>query len=135
MHKTPAREQTAAKCWCFTIHLNQDMPWRDHVYYKEITKNLLDFPQTEYGVFQLEQAPETGRYHVQAYFEFNKPLRMNSFQTGQFQRYWTDHPYITGFHAEKRKATRERAREYCMKEETQVWGPCEVRTNYVIVIQ
>lgn len=69
-----------------------------------------------YVCWQLERAPDTGRLHLQGYVEFFKPQRLRAAQ--QALRAPTAH-------LEKRRGTRDQARDYCRKEESRVQGPWE----------
>lgn len=73
----------------------------------------------KYGVFQLESAPTTNQLHLQFYVEFKKPVSLKAAQTaiGDFQH---------KAHMEVRKGSRDQARDYCMKKDTQVAGPWEI---------
>ncbi len=57
-----------------------------------------------YGVYQLERCPTSQRLHWQGYAEFFSPIR-----TAQAVRL-----IGTGAHVERRKGTRDQARDYCM---------------------
>lgn len=67
-----------------------------------------------YAVYQREQA-KTGREHWQGYIEFDRNMTVKQIQA------------VLGCnaHVETRKGTREQARNYCMKEETRLFGPFE----------
>lgn len=69
-----------------------------------------------YFVWQLESAPTTGQLHYQAYMETDRPIHFST-----IQRF----PGLEGAHVERRMGTREQARDYCRKKETQVDGPWE----------
>lgn len=71
----------------------------------------------KYCVFQKEKCPKTGKIHFQGYVELTKPMRRKATQEALG---------IEGAHLEKRRGTREEARDYCMKEETRVDGPWEI---------
>lgn len=70
-----------------------------------------------YVVFQREICPETGKEHWQGYAELFKPCRIKQAQTALG---------IPKAHMEKRMGTRDQAREYCMKEDSRLWGPYEL---------
>lgn len=97
-----------AKHWVFTLN-DED----ERLSYEEV----VDFigPHCEYLVFQ-EERGENGTKHYQGYAEFKKPHRITSIQ--RFHK--TLRP-----HWEKRKGTRDQARDYAMKEATRVDGPWE----------
>jgi len=67
-----------------------------------------------YAVFQLEEG-DNGTPHYQGYVEFSKPTRFTWWQSN-----------IQRCHLEKRKGSREQARDYCRKEESRKDGPWEV---------
>lgn len=67
-----------------------------------------------YFAFQRE-CGEQGTEHFQGYVELLRPTRLNALRRMFGGR----------IHAEKRRGTRDQAREYCTKEETQVEGPWE----------
>lgn len=72
-----------------------------------------------YLAWQVEKCPETGKKHIQGYIELHKPRRLNAMKE------------LLGdekIHLEKRRGTREQARDYCMKEETRIEGPYEYGT-------
>lgn len=80
----------------------------------EYENNLNDF---RYLVFQLELSA-SGTYHLQGYIEFHSPQRMTRVKALLSNR----------VHCEQRRGTRDQAREYCMKEDTRILGPCEIGT-------
>lgn len=61
-----------------------------------------------YAVYQREIAPETGKKHLQGYAEFDNGIRMPRIKT------WLGNDV----HLERRKGTRDQARNYCMKAES-----------------
>lgn len=72
--------------------------------------------EIRYIIYQKELCPKTNKIHYQGYVEFSTPIRLKRCQK------------ILGAdncHLEKRKGTREEARLYCMKENTQVDKPFE----------
>jgi len=71
-----------------------------------------------YKVYQLEEGDE-GHEHYQLYVEFAKKKRFKAVQK-LFQ--YPDGGYC---HIEKRRGTRQEAREYCMKQESRIEGPWE----------
>ena len=66
---------------------------------------------------QLEQAPDTGRAHIQAYIQLRKQLSIRAVQT------LLDTP---GLHLEEQRGTNEQARDYCRKDDTRIGGPWEL---------
>lgn len=90
-----------ARTWCFTLN-NPTAP--------------LDFSEHEavtYAVWQKE-AGENGTPHYQGYIEMSKPSRLTAMKK-----------IIPGAHFEKRRGTRDQARDYCMKEESRLDGSFE----------
>lgn len=69
----------------------------------------------KYSIHQEEKCPETDRRHLQGYSEFTGPIRI-----GRFKRLVGD-----TVHVERRRGSRDQAREYCQKEETRMSGPWE----------
>lgn len=92
-----------SRSWCLTIHCER-----------------LEAPEgvdhLRYMVWQKERCPETGRIHQQVYIELSSPHRI-----GWVQGLWE----LGKFHCERRRGSREQARDYCMKEESRVEGPWE----------
>lgn len=72
---------------------------------------------TKYMVWQLEISPETGKAHIQGYAEFDSPYRMNRIK---------EILESSSAHIEKRKGSRDQARNYCMKKESRIIGPWEL---------
>lgn len=66
-----------------------------------------------YAVWQFERGDNTGRLHVQAYVEFKAPVRIAGVKS-LFGN--------TSIHCEKRMASAQQARDYCMKEDSRVEG-------------
>lgn len=95
---------------------------RNHVFtYNNPTHSPSDFQtilatseRVRYSIFQLEEG-ENGTPHYQGYVEYNKPVNV---------RFFNNHLCATA-HTEKRKGTRDQAREYCRKEDTRKEGPWE----------
>lgn len=95
-----------SKFWCFTLN-NPDLE----------NTPVFDQERVAYAVYQVERG-EQGTLHLQGYVELTQNMRMVGVKNlfgGWAQR----------AHWEKRRATRDAAREYCMKEETRVQGPFE----------
>jgi len=69
-----------------------------------------------YLVYQREICPDSNREHWQGYAEFHKPMRVLGAQKELG---------IPKAHMEKRHGSRDEARDYCMKEESRLWGPYE----------
>lgn len=71
--------------------------------------------ETNYAIWQLEKGEANGTLHLQGYVEFKRPLSFHAIKK------------ILGktAHLEKRKGTRDQARNYCRKEDTRAEGPWE----------
>jgi len=95
-----------AKHWVFTLNDADDQ--LEHTDVCEIWG-----PHCDYLVFQ-EEVGSQGTKHYQGYAEFNKRVRPAGL-TKHFKPHW-----------EKRKGTRDQARDYCMKAETRKAGPWEL---------
>lgn len=80
------------RAYCFTS-------FQESVLYKEDVHRYL--------VIGVEVCPESGRRHLQCYCELFKPMRVKAFQKS------IGDPTA---HCEKRRGTREEARDYCMKD-------------------
>lgn len=106
--KAKEMQQSPAKHWCFT--------WNDQdgVFSNEDIARFLA-SSCDYLVFQ-EEKGENGTKHYQGYAEFLKPQRLSSLQklTAPHRPHW-----------EKRRGSRDQARDYAMKEDTRVNGPWE----------
>lgn len=89
-----------ARAWCFTRFFEP----RDFV-----------VPPCEYGVWQLEKAPETGREHVQGYLQFAQPKSQR-----QVKILVGGEPHVA-----IARGTAAQNRVYCTKEESRVAGPWE----------
>ena len=74
-------------------------------------KLIQESDEIRYMIYQLELA-STGTKHLQGYVEFHKPISFDHMLS------------IFGeFHFDKRRGSREQARDYSSKEETRVRGP------------
>jgi hypothetical protein len=62
--------------------------------------------KARYAVYQLEHAPNTGTPHYQGYVEFSSPVRLSYCRR------------LLDAHWERRRGTRDQARDYCMKEDS-----------------
>nr|QKV51182.1 putative replication associated protein [Crucivirus sp.] len=95
------------RSYCFTINNPE-------------TKTLSFPPIVRYAVWQLEQGNE-GTFHLQGYMELSKPSRFLPIIESMKELNGIGH-----FHMKHRIATRDQAREYCMKkDETYREGPWE----------
>ena len=96
--KTSSRP-SARRNWCITsFDLKNFKTWK-----------LLSAPRLRYLVYQIEACPKTEKKHIQAYAEFYSPVRM-----AQVKDILNDH----ALHLEVRRGTRQRARDYCMKDDS-----------------
>lgn len=68
---------------------------------------LADTKLVRYAIYGLESCPTTKKQHWQSYVEFVSPIRISA-----IKKMYNDNT----LHAEKRKGTRDQAREYCMKD-------------------
>lgn len=88
---------------------------RNWVYTKFEGAKYTDFGDFQYHVFQVEQCPKTGIYHIQGYVQLKNPKSLGGMKK------------IDGkIHFEPRRGTHEQARSYCMKEESRIEGPWEL---------
>lgn len=96
---------SSARHYCFTLN--------------NPAKNEIDFSLYDcvrYAVWQREIGSK-GTPHLQGYLELSAPRK--------FSTIVNKIPDLKGAHFEARRGTREEAREYCRKEETNVEGPWE----------
>lgn len=102
-----------ARTWCFTI--NDAAEQGQFSVVMNFPTPSLEFSKTvRYVVWQFEIAPGTARRHIQGYAEFHKTVGLKLIKT-LFN--------CPSMHLEKRQATAEQARRYCMKEETRDTRP------------
>lgn len=97
--------------------LNQHFYWDElHRLGTDIYSGARDSP-LRYLVFQAEICPTTHHLHIQAYCEFNAPIRLNN-----LKKIFNN----TTIHAEPRRGTKEQAAAYCKKPDTRCPGttPC-----------
>lgn len=97
--------QSRSYCWTYFGQKTPD----------EVKSDLNDSGFVRYGIFQKEVCPDTQRAHLQGYCEFDRPIRL-----ARFQR------ILPGVHCERRRGSRNRARNYCRKEDTRIDGPWEI---------
>lgn len=86
--------------------MSRSRDWCGTLYDEKIK---LEEVECVYLVYQNEICPETGRSHRQFYIEFKNAKSFKFMQK-----------LLPGAHIEKRKGTRDQARDYCMKDETRV---------------
>lgn len=97
---------TKARNYVFTL-FNFDL--------NDLSRKIESADWVKYCVYQLEQCPESSRQHLQGYIELNSPTRVGRIKT------------LLGdsVHLEKRRGTRDQARDYCRKLDTRIDGPWE----------
>lgn len=91
--------------WCFTINNPTEC------------LDLAEIKDLRYGIYQHEIGEE-GTHHFQGYLEFTRSVRL---------KWMKKHVHPTA-HFEKRRGTREQARDYCKKEEGRLVDPVEYGT-------
>lgn len=101
--------ESPAKCWCFTVFPEDD------------TDSMHEWLQYQwnsgawtYLVGQVEVAPETGRYHLQAFGVLGSKKRLTQLKKIDGRAHW-----------ERMQGTPAQAKAYCTKQETRVEGPWE----------
>ena len=87
-----------SRCWVFTLNN----------YTSEEVMLITNSQRARYMIFGYETAPTTGTPHLQGYIEAESPVRMSSLKK------W---PGFSRARFDKRRGSREQAREYCMKGE------------------
>ena len=99
------KDKDGARHWCITIKKKKGITWKAK-----------EDERVRYVIWQLEEG-KGGYLHYQVYIEFNSPQRLEAVKK-----------YInrSDAHCEKRKGPREKARNYCRKEESHVEGPWEI---------
>lgn len=101
-----------SRSYCFTYFADNEILDR---FEESFNQRLGEAQDVRYCVWQNEICPGTSREHIQGYLELKKP--------------WRSKRAVTligdGAHVEKRRGTRESAREYCLKEESRHRGPFE----------
>ena len=93
------------KNWCFTLFQYEQVP---------VWNELPDW--ATYMVFQEEQAPDTGRKHIQGYVQLVTQKRMKALKTLMNS---------DSAHLSIAKGTAKQNKVYCTKEDTRVSGPWE----------
>nr|WAE43040.1 MAG: replication associated protein [Cressdnaviricota sp.] len=109
-----------ARDYCWTLHV--DAQWYTR-YPDGIGWTWAD--TVKYVSWQLEVAPTTGQTHLQGYIEFNSPTTL-----ANAKKVFGGEGTATAreVHLEKRKGSRDQARDYSMKEDTREEGPWEYGT-------
>lgn len=104
----------SARRWCFTYQLpEQEAPL---VAKLPCCGDLGHDPKVRYHIYQLEEAPDTGRLHYQGYVEFTAPVRIPYVQRVMG---------IPRAHCEAARGSRDQCRDYCRKPESRVAEPVE----------
>ena len=70
----------------------------------------------KYGIYQIEQCPDTGTYHIQGYYEFTRGVRR-----AHVQRVLC----VPNAHCDPRRGSPEKAANYCRKSESKITEPTE----------
>lgn len=94
-----------ARHWCFTYNNPSESP--------EDLLKLFETNKCRYVVFQKEKGEE-GTEHYQGYIEFTTQKRLAAMKKIHNRIHW-----------EQRRGTREEARDYCTKNDSQIDGPWE----------
>lgn len=103
-----------SRSWCFTI-FNTDDTRVDFSEPEGLGVLLERCSGFRYAIYQLELCGETGREHLQGYLELSQSVRLSA-----VKRHLGDN-----VHLERRRGTRDQARDYCRKESTRSLGPFE----------
>lgn len=109
-----------SRSWCFTLNLKDaDEATASAVYQMESMKLRAMLDDFRYLIFSLELST-SGTYHLQGYIEFSTPQRMTRVK----------HLISVRCHCERRRGSREKARDYCRKvtDPTFIEGPCIIGT-------
>lgn len=94
--------------WCFTYFA----PSEDELScFDSFIRKLRGSSYYKAGCWQVEEAPETGKIHLQGYVELTQPVRRTSLQTIDRKAHW-----------EAAKGSRAQCVQYCQKEETRALG-------------
>jgi len=95
-------ELSMVRNYCLTIN----NPKETDEQFFEYCKNL---DHIQYFVFQRERGEDNGTEHFQVYIEFTHGKRFDTMKN-----------YFPTAHIQKRNGTKEKARDYCMKEKTRI---------------
>lgn len=106
-------QRTRVRHWVFTIN----NPTVRSVAGPLLARDLCGKEHVRYVVFQFEKGSQ-GTEHIQGYIEFDTSMRFSKVKDLLTQ--WGGVP-----HLEKRRGTRDQARDYCQKEESRLSGPFE----------
>lgn len=105
----------STKFWCFTSYKTEyfegGIEMECDFYITRIARTMKCFA---YAISGLEQCPETKRWHLQGYIEFNRSVEMKSIKK------WLGDESL---HLEVREGTQEEAIKYCKKDDViREWG-------------
>lgn len=107
-------ERYNGKNWCGTVFDLQADAWLQQGP-EEWLRHLKDSGVVTYCVGQLEEAPDTGKQHLQCFLQMKKPARLS----------WLKRHVHQTAHWEPMAGTAQEASDYCKKDETRVLGPWE----------
>lgn len=102
--------------WCFTLHTESQDRAEAIGEGETFLTTLSEYSFVAHAVYQLEEAPTTGRLHLQGVVAFTRPVRMSYIKKRLGQR----------IHWEKGRGTYQECIDYCIKPETKIFGPWEV---------
>lgn len=113
------------RSWCFTLYVRDGVATPgDHM---EVLAGLLgeyrepeSKPQLRYAVFQSEVGVLSEEYHIQGYFQWEKPKRLN-WLTRRIK-----HDDWKPIHLEPAKGTPGQNKTYCTKDDTRCEDPIEI---------
>lgn len=110
----------ASRNWCFTLffHGSDDLSPVEEAAFEAGNLGIwFADPLFKYVIVNVEQCPETARVHWQGYMELTDKVRFTGVKSKC--------PGLLTAHFEVRRGTREQARQYCQKPESQIAGPFE----------
>lgn len=112
--------------YVWTLHLPADAQSDSSTATSWVTESfkpqIASWAEHKFSVFQLEQCPDSDRFHLQGYSELKKPTRFT-----WLSAHWA---LMASAHFEVRRGTRQQAIDYCKKEPTRVSGPWEVGEDH-----
>jgi len=101
--KKESRTEIQGKYWCYTNHDYNCIP-------QDLFENSKEYEdKVDYHVYQVEECPDTAKYHLQGYIAFKSNQRFKKLSRS-----------MPGAHWELRKGSHAQARDYCIKEESRV---------------
>lgn len=95
--------------WCGTLNSSPECGWSAWV------KQASEKEAVAYIVAQVERGEQTEHEHLQFYMQFSRSVRLN----------WLKEKISAEAHWEPARGDAEKARAYCMKQDTRVAGPWE----------